>query len=310
VEIINTPITWEQYLQILERRQVNQKLSSRNGKREYLLRGFIKCYTHYGKKGEPRTYYGKPSNGSYIYTCPIGGCAHPNLNGPRIEERVKQDTWWLLNLQPEDFYNQIGNQDNVDETRESLRKELASLEARYRSNIAAETKLEDKDSRGLVQPEVYRELKDSYQRERIAIEERKEAIEQQLEQLNRQAEIASTWWELTKQVTGRLEQLTNAEWRGLFIALNLEVHVRDRYNPETWRDGWYLDENGLLRDKGALALASMPRPLDEVGDLGIEICFGLPVKVGAEVVSYDVGAEVVRHVGEIVFNRPCPSPSA
>ena len=299
VEIINPPITWEQYLQILERRKVNQKLASRNGKREYLLRGFIKCYTHYGKKGEPRVYYGRPNGNTYIYACPVGGCAHPNLNGPRIEERVKQNTWWLLHLQREDFYKQIGDQGNIDQTRESLEKELRSLDAKYNSNLNRETELENRDLLGQVHPEVYQRLKSSYQAERIWIEQRREVIEQQLEQLKQQADIASTWWELREQVTGKIDQLTNAEWRELFIGLNLEVHVRDRYNPQTWRDGWYLDENGLLRDQDALWLASMPRPLDQVGDLDIEICFGLPVTVDTE---------QAKRVGEIVFSRACPSP--
>lgn len=314
VEIVNPPITWEQYLQILERRKVNQKLSSRNGKREYLLRGFIKCYTHYGKKGEPRTYYGRPNGNSYIYACPVGGCAHPNLNGLRIEERVKQETWRLLNLQQGEFYKQIGGQGNIDQTRESLKKELASLEAKYNRNINAETELENRDLLGQVHPEVYRRLKSNYQAERLWIEERKEAIEQQLDQLEKQAEIASTWWELREQYIGRLDhdlgQLSSADWRELFIALNLEIHVRDRHTPETWRDGWhpdawqdgwYFDENRLLRGQDGVVLTNMPSGAEREEHPDVEICFGLPMKVDTE---------QANRVGEIVFSRACPSPSS
>jgi hypothetical protein len=303
VEIVNPPITWEQREQILERREVNQKLASRNGKREYLLRGFIKCYSHYGKKGEPRTYYGKPSNGSYIYACPIGGCAHPNLNGPRTEERVKQHTRWLLELQPEEFYRYIGNQGNVEQTRQSLEQEKRSLDARYSRNINAETELENRDLLGQVHPEVYRRLKSSYQAERLWIEERREAIENQLDQLSRQADIASTWRALREQVAGRIDQLTSAEWRDLWITLNLEIHVRDRDNPETWRDGWhpdawqdgwYFDENRFLRGQGGVVLTSVPRGADREEHPDIEICYGLRV---------NVDAEQVNRVSEIVFSR-------
>jgi hypothetical protein len=311
VEIINPPITWEQREQILKRREVNRKLSKRNGKlHDYLLRGFIKCYTHYGKKGEPRTYFGHPSNGTFYYQCPVGGCAHPNLNGPRIEERVKGHTRWLLNLQPEEFYKQIGNQGNIDQTRESLEKELRSLDAKYNRNISAETELENRDLLGQVHPEVYRRLKSSYQAERLWIEERRESIEGQLQQLQKQADIASIWWQLKDRVSGRLDQLTGAEWREIWITLNLEVNVRDRHNPETWRDGWhpdawqdgsYFDENRLLRGQDGIVLTSTPMGADREEHPDIEICYGLPVKVDVE---------QANRISEIVFTRACPSPSS
>ena len=178
VEIVNPPITWEQREKILERRKQNKALSKRNGHRDYLLRGFIKCYTHYGKKGEPRTFCSQPKAKSYLYACPVGGCKHPNLNGPRIEKAVKDEVRSLLNLQPEKFYQRISNQDNIDQTRQSLDKELKDLEAKYKRNINAETRLEDRDILGQVHPEVYQRLKSNYQVERIWIEKRQADIDQ------------------------------------------------------------------------------------------------------------------------------------
>jgi len=295
VEIVNPPIAWDQYLQILERRKVNQKLASRNGKREYLLRGFIHCYTHYGKRGEPRVYYGRPNGNSYVYACPIGGCAHPNLNGPKYEEAVKQHTRWLLNLQPEEFYRQIGNRSNVDQTRESLEKELKSLDAKHDSNLNRETDLENRDLLGQVHPEVYQRLKSSLQAERIWIEQRREAIQQQLEQLSRQAGIVATWREVRERFTGKMDELSNAEWRELFIALNLEVHVRDGDNPATWPEGWYLGKTAVVSDGDIISPVS--EESTEVDD--IEIWFGIPL--GAD-------RNQTERVGEIVFNRPYPFP--
>lgn len=292
VEIVNSPITWEQRERILERRKQNQSLSKRNGHRDYLLRGFIKCHTHYGKKGEPRTYYGKPNGNSYLYTCPIGGCKHPNLDGSRIERAVKDEVRSLLDLQPEEIYRRIGDQGNAKQTRESLENELRSLETRYRANIAAETKLEDKDSRGLVQPGVYRELKDTYQRERIFIEERQRDIEGQLEQLDKQAQVANAWWEIRERVRGRYDQLTNAEWRELFIALNLEIHVNDHPFAERGKVLHY--ELG-----GGYPPLDEQLPADEVFSTGIDpedktqICFGLPASI--------------ERVSEIVSSRAYPS---
>ena len=174
--------------------------------------------------------------------------------------------------------------------------EKRSLEAKDNRNINAETELENRDLMGQEHPVVYKRMKTKLQAERVWIEQRKEAIGQQLEQLNKRADITSTWLELRKRVTGEIDELTDAGWRELFIALNLELHVRDRANPQTWRDGWYLDDNGLLRDQDARLLASMPRGTDRVDDLDIEICFGL---------TLGVEAEVGRRAGEIVFNGAC-----
>jgi hypothetical protein len=184
-----------------------------------------------------------------------------------------------------------------------LEQEKRSLDARYSRNINAETELENRDLLGQVHPEVYRRLKSSYQAERLWIEERREAIENQLDQLSRQADIASTWRALREQVAGRIDQLTSAEWRDLWITLNLEIHVRDRDNPETWRDGWhpdawqdgwYFDENRFLRGQGGVVLTSVPRGADREEHPDIEICYGLRV---------NVDAEQVNRVSEIVFSR-------
>jgi len=58
VEIVNPPITWEQFLRIQQRVKANQQLAQRNAKHDYMLRGFICCGKHEGKKGEPRIYFG------------------------------------------------------------------------------------------------------------------------------------------------------------------------------------------------------------------------------------------------------------
>ncbi len=277
VEIINPPITWEQRKQILERRKVNQKLAKRNGKlHDYLLRGFIFCETHWGKKGEPRRYYGQPQNKTYGYTCPVGGCAHPNLNGPQTEDWAKLSTWCLMNLQPDEFYERIDNKVSNGYTQESLNKELGNLEVKYNRNINAETELENRNIRGQEHPEVYRRLKASYQAERQWIEERKEQIAQELSQLDYHVAAIAMLQEIRSKVSGRLQnELSQDEWRELFTTLNLEIHVRDRDNPATWPETELKDGEGWPE---------------------MDIRWGLPLKAEA--------------VGDIVFKSPCPSPSS
>jgi len=276
VEIVNPPITWEQYQQIQERHQRNRELAQRNAKNDYLLRGFVFCETHRGKKGQPRKYYGQPQNKTYGYTCPIGGCAHPNLNGPETEDWAKLSTWCLMNLQPDEFYEHIANRVSNGYTEESLNKEFRDLEVKYNKNITAETELERRSLLGQEHPEVYRQLKTRFQDERIRIEERKQAISEELAQLDYHVAAIAMLQEIRSKVTGRLlNELSQAEWRELFMALNLEIHVRDRNNPATW------PETELENSE------ELPE---------MDIRWGLPLKA--------------ERVSDIVLNSPCPSPSS
>lgn len=242
VEILDPPITWEQYLQIQERVKRNKELAQRNAKHNYLLRGFIFCETHRGKKGEPRRYHGQPYQAGWRYACPIGGCAHSYLRGTELEDRVKKHTKWLLEMPPDLFYEHVSNQHSRDETEQSLRKELHSLELKYDKNISAETDLEKRDLLGQENPEVYRRLKAGFQAERTWIEERTQAINDGLAQLNLQAEAAMSLQEIQAGIKGRLDHLTNAEWRELFTTLNLELHIRDENDLATWEDYGFDEE--------------------------------------------------------------------
>lgn len=276
VEVIDPPITWEQYLQLQEQHRRNQELAKRNAHHDYLLRGFIVCETHYGKKGEPRKYYGQPQNKTYGYTCPIGGCAYPNLNGPETEDWAKLSTWCLMNLQPDEFYERIANRHNNGYTEESLNKEFRDLEIKYSKNINAEIELERRSLLGQEHPEVYRRLKAQFQAQRTWIKERKESISEELAQLDYHVAAIAMLQEIRSRVSGRLmHELSQDEWRELFTALNLEIHVRDRNNPATWPE---------TESENSEELPEM------------DIRWGLPLKAEA--------------VSDIVFKSPCPSPSS
>jgi len=284
VEVVNPPITWEQFLQIQQRVKKNQQLAQRNAKRDYLLRGFISCGKHQGKKGEPRIYFGHPASGTYYYQCPVGGCKHPNLNGPQIEEAIKRETQRLLNLQPEEFYKQIGDQGNIDRTRESLGKELRSLETKYNRNINAETDLERRDLMGQVHPEVYRRIKSQLQAERIWIEERKQYITGQLAQLGREAEVIASLQQVKTKFADRLGTLTNAEWRDLLVTLNFGIWVSDNDDATTSLYG------GLT-------------------PAGKKLVDGYGINTRQEI-TMTWAPPLAKQVTDIVFKGACPSPSS
>jgi DNA invertase Pin-like site-specific DNA recombinase len=285
VKIEKPPITWEQYLNLQERVKRNQELAKRNSKRDYLLRGFVFCETHHNKNGKPRVYCGKPHHDGYIYRCPVGGCAHPTLNGPVIEEKAKEHTKWLLSLKPSEFHRYITNKFNRAETEQSLRTELSSIEEKYSKNINAETDLESRDLLGSVNSEVFKRLKAKFQTERIWIEERKEAIIGELAQLDRYTEVAITLQDTYSRLKNNLGELTNSEWRELFRVLNLEIHIRDKNNKESWDISW-VEKAGKLVDWSGESVTD---------ETEIDICFGiqLPLK-----------EKVVQGVGNIVFKTP------
>ncbi len=68
--------------------------------------------------------------------------------------------------------------------------------------------------------------------------ERTENINDQLKQLHRQSEAITTLKELQTSIVGGLDELNDEQWRELFIALNLKIHVRDEADRKTWPKEW------------------------------------------------------------------------
>ena len=226
VEVINPPLTWGQWLELYERRQRNWELSQRHARADYVLRGFIRCGTHRGKKGEPLKYYGQPQGKSYKYTCPKGGCDHPNLNGPRLLQEVKEAVKKVLNAEPDEFYGRLADKRNRVETAASLQNELQTLQIRYEKNINAETELESRNLLGQEHPEVYQRVKTRLHSQRKWIQERQEYVEGMLAQLGRDINVITSLNEIRAKFNGRLDELTDAEWRQLFTILNLEITTK------------------------------------------------------------------------------------
>lgn len=291
VEVVNPPITWEQYQQIQLRHAKNKELAQRNAEVDYLLRGFILCETHCGKRGSPRHYSGRDHNDSYNYVCPVGGCAHPTLDGPELENQTKQLIRSLFSLEPHDFYEMIASRENKKNSQDSLKQELQVLEVKQKRNINAETELENRSLTGQEHPEVYRRLKSKYQAERIWIGERVQTINSQLAQFNRESEAITGLQQIKERFGSRLNELTHGEWREIFIALNLQIYVSKHDEP----DSPYLrlkspDVNiSYLKGKHDLKTLQLQRS----GHAHVEIRIGLPL------------ASTKEQVSNIVFNKPC-----
>jgi len=263
VTIINPPLSWCEYLTIQERLKRHQELSARNNKFDYLLRGFIFCSYHHGQNGEPRKFHGRPQHRSHCYVCPVGGCPHPYLNGPNLEEIVKENVKFLLELQPEEFYARITNRANKAQLEENCHEELRTLETKRNRNLNSQASLEvrriagDYETRDRI--EVYKRVNKQLETQSKWIDERTKVIQGQLAQLGREDEALATLSEIRKRVVNGLNELTNKEWRELFTALNLQVHTKDVEHPVSWPAYW---------DR-------VPREVER-----IEISFGLPIGEG------------------------------
>lgn len=239
IEIIDPPITWEQRLRIIDQLAKHQKLAQRHAKRDYLLRGMIFCGSHIGNKGRHRAYHGQPHHDTWRYTCPVGGCAYPYLNGPKTEDFIKIIIKHMLTLDPEDLYKVLIDSKNQENLENRLKEELVSCDARYNKCLQLEATLEYRYISNEIDPQVYPLTKARYQVERKGIETRKKDIQNQLEQIGREKDAVNSIETLQSRFAHKLDSLTNAEWRDLLTSVNVELHVSPvKVDNEEERTRW------------------------------------------------------------------------
>lgn len=232
VTIVDPPLTWEERTQILERRAANQRLSRRNAKREYLFRGLIECEIHTGKKGQPRKYRGVPARhgDSYFYTC--GHSAHRHLRGPELESAVKNEIRTMFEYPDDNLYERVGHGRTLRNVEPELRLELKRQETRRATLLRNEATLEERFIAGRIDDDVYGLLKLKYQSQREGAESRRDELLIQLAQMGREEEAVQSLSALRDKYLGKLDSLSNEEWRELFSVLNVRITVDTPFNDE------------------------------------------------------------------------------
>ncbi len=222
IKIVNTPLTWEEWLVVQRRLERNKLLAKRNATHDYLLRGVIFCDYH------GRRYRGVPSHKKWIYVCPITkDCLRPSLNGPKLEAEVKGYCHRLLTdtrVIESELAKYLDNRDGLEG---KLKDELTVLSRKRTRSLNEEAELEARNLRGLIDEEVYDRLKARLRAERIWCDERERDIQAQLENLQRQTAALVSLKEIQCRVGHKLGMATTGEWREVFIALDLSVHVRE-----------------------------------------------------------------------------------
>ena len=244
IEIIKPPITWEQRESILQQLVDHQRLSRRNAKRDYLLRGMVFCETHKGKNGKPRTYHGQPHHDSWRYVCPVGGCRMPFMHGPDIEHMVLTAVSSILSLQPDELYQHLQTK-NQEESRTAIHAEIDKLDRQFSRSLDREVRLEERFLAGEVILQVHRRLKEKLANERQWIQEEKARNLDKLTQLGKEEAAVQT----IEQLRGRYglfnKELTYGQWKEILAKLNVKAMV---HSEETRR--------GIIADM-ALTLEAM-----------------------------------------------------
>jgi site-specific DNA recombinase len=229
IEVLNPPITWAQREHLIQQLEAHQKFAKRNGKREYLLRGFIFCNTHYGKDGKPRRYHGQPDrkSGKWRYSCPVGGCKHPSVLGSLIEEQVKNYVIAALHLNTQDR-DELFEEQRDTTTSIQIKKQLSKYEAEYQSKINALSQLEMKHLEKQILVDVYDKTKFNLEARCKYLKEAQERLKDELTQLELHNGVATVLSEIKdrfEDFEDNLYNLSNEQCRELFTLLNLRVIV-------------------------------------------------------------------------------------
>ena len=250
IEVVDPPIAWEQRERILQQLAEHQKLSQRNAQNDYLLRGRIFCGTHRGKQGEARRYHGRPHQGSFAYVCPastrVDKCFRPFIRGPELDDAAKFFIQMLFIGKADDIVASSAHRRPI----EDLDRELRELDRKYQKKTqelarAYRDLSDDADTYDLV--------KASLVVERNGIVTQQKELLDEKNQIGREKAAAESLRELAMKYSLRVlsTELSNAEWRDLFVALNLRISVEaEAPGSSDGRRGHYLNMPGVVFEVG------------------------------------------------------------
>lgn len=290
VEVVNPPITWEQRGKIIDQLAQHQKLSSRNAKHDYLLRGMVFCETHLSRNGDHRRYHGIPKHGSWYYACPVGGCAHPYVDGPWLENWVKDRITLLFNMKDDKTLEDIFGLRQKQVSVMRLTEELEDLLRKQKKGVSLEADLEYKNLNGELTKDSYQLVKARLHGETQWREERIETIEGELAALSRGKEAKDSLDQLKEKYAKHLGDLTAIGWRALLGELNVSVTVLEEPSPgkQALPPGF---KNGVLAYVATVMsdapnMVTKHRTREVTGDVGgwLEMGIGVPLdtaKLGA-----------------------------
>jgi site-specific DNA recombinase len=225
IEVVDAPIRWEDRQRIDTQLAEHQKLALRNAKRDYLLRGLIVCDFHRGKQGEPRVFHGKPHHDSYAYVCSanrgVDKCSRPFIRGPELDEAAKLFIKMLF----------VGKADDIVATNAAHRRDIKDIDRELKGLDIKLQKIDDREASAYIdlkdKPGVLARVAGTLTMQRNGLAARQEELFSEKAEVGREKAAVESLRELAMNYNLRIlsAELTNAEWRDIFTALNFSVRV-------------------------------------------------------------------------------------
>ena len=230
IVVENPPLTWDEWLALRKRLEANKAQAMRHANRDYLLRSLIFCDTHHLRYqgGTDR------SRKKSLYQCSgpkkLGGsnCIRPNLMGIELEDSVKKVCREVLS-NPEVIEQQIRERSGqVEATLESLRASLASLDKKEARNRQTEANLVMDKATGTASLESYERCLALVKAERTWITEERQRLQAQVSTITDGQEALLGLAQTRDRLAAKLDSASNEDWRLIFAALALQVHVTEQ----------------------------------------------------------------------------------
>ncbi len=232
IVVESPPLTWDEWLAVQDRLKTNKLQAQRNAKRDYLLRSLILCDTHH------RRYHGHPQRNGWRYGClahyELGAapCPKPYLPGPELEEKVKAICREVL-ATPDIIEREIRQRaGKVQATLDSLQKSLAALGKKEARNRDTEANLVMERATGKASPEAYERCLALVKAERAWVSEERQRLQPQLNTIQQGEATLLGLAQMREKLAAKLDSAANEDWRLVFSALAVELHVTERGNIE------------------------------------------------------------------------------
>jgi len=116
----------------------------------------------------------------------------------------------------------------VDATLDSLRASLASLDKKEARNKHTETNLVMEKATGAASPEAYERCLALVKAERTWIIDERERLQAQVRTITQGQETLLGLAQIRERLAAKLGSASNEDWRLIFAALALEVHVNEQ----------------------------------------------------------------------------------
>ena len=228
VIVESPPLSWEEWLYLQQRLELNRLQARRHAGRDYLLRSIILCDTH-----NLRFHGQRRSTGEWRYMCPslqklgYGPCPRPYLSGPELEEGIKAICREVL-TRPDVIEREIRERvGQVETTLKSLRDSLAALDRRENRSRNTEANLLMERAAGNASPEAFERCIAQLKAERTWIAEERQRLQGQLDTIQQGGAMLLGLAQVRERLAGRLDNADNEIWRMIFNALGLQVHVTE-----------------------------------------------------------------------------------